>query len=73
MTDLLIDNDVLIKCACYSILDQIGSPSGQQENVAVLGAARFVVRKYLERKGMIQDRAAAQAPVRGLPVSRDRS
>lgn len=60
MTDLLIDNDVLIKCACYSILDQIGSPSGQQDNVGVLGAARFVVRKYLERKGMIQDRAAAQ-------------
>lgn len=60
MPELLIDNDVLIKCACYSILDQIHGPSGQCQDVAVLGAAKFVVGKYLERRGTIQDRAAAQ-------------
>ena len=60
MPELLIDNDVLIKCACYSILDQIRGPSGQWQNVAVLGAARFVVGKYLERRGTIQDRTAAK-------------
>jgi hypothetical protein len=60
MTELLIDNDVLIKCACYSILDQILRPSTQCQGTAVLGAAKFVVGKYLERRGIIQDRAAAQ-------------
>ncbi len=60
MPELLIDNDVLIKCACYSILDQIRAPSGQWQNVAVLGADRFVVGKYLERRGTIQDRTAAK-------------
>ena len=60
MPELLIDNDVLIKCACYSILDQICGPSGQCQDVGVLGAARFVVGKYLERRGTIQDRTAAQ-------------
>lgn len=60
MPNLLIDNDVLIKCACYSILSEIDGPSGHPHDVAVLGAARFVVGKYLERRGTIQDRAAAQ-------------
>jgi len=60
MSNLLIDNDVLIKCACYSILNQIRGPSGQPHDVAVLGAARFVVGKYLERRGAIEDRKAAQ-------------
>ena len=60
MPELLIDNDVLIKCACYSILDQIRGPSGRCQDAAVLGAARFVVGKYLERRGTIQDRTAAK-------------
>jgi hypothetical protein len=60
MPNLLIDNDVLIKCACYSILDQIRGPSGQPDDVAVLGAARYVVGGYLERRGTIQDREAAR-------------
>jgi len=59
MPSLLVDNDVLIKCACYSILDDICGPPGEAHDVAVLGAARFVVRKYLERRGVIQDREAA--------------
>jgi hypothetical protein len=60
MPSLLIDNDVLIKCSCYSILDQLRGPWEQSGEVGVLGAARFVVGKYLERRGTIQDRAAAQ-------------
>lgn len=58
--DLLIDNDVLIKSACYSILDQLRGSSDQHQDVAILGAAKFVVGKYLERRGLIKDRAAAQ-------------
>ena len=60
LPNLLVDNDVLIKCACYSILDQVAGPSGQPHEAAVLGSARFVVGKHLERRGTIQDRAAAQ-------------
>ncbi|WP_405919712.1 hypothetical protein [Streptomyces longwoodensis] len=58
--DLTMDNDVLIKCSCYSLLGEV-SPSGQQGNtVGVLGAARFVVGKYLERRGRITDRESAR-------------
>ena len=64
MPNLLLDNDILIKCACYSILDQICGPPGEQGDVAVLGAARFVVSKYLERRGTIQDREAARGRFR---------
>jgi hypothetical protein len=59
MPSLLIDNDVLIKCSCYSILDHLWGPWEQQREACVLGAARFVVGKYLERRGTIHDRAAA--------------
>lgn len=57
---LLIDTDVLIKCACYSLLDQIQPPSARDGETGILGAARFVVRNYLERRGKINDRPAAQ-------------
>ncbi len=57
---LLIDTDVLIKCACYSLLDQIQPPSTGDGETGILGAARFVVRNYLERRGQINDRPAAQ-------------
>lgn len=60
MPSLLIDNDVLIKCSCYSVLDQLRVASDRPREVAVLGAARFVVGRYLERRGMIHDRSAAQ-------------
>lgn len=60
MPDLLIDNDVLIKSACYSFLNQIHGPSGQRRDVGILGVAKFVVQKHLDRRGVIQDRPAAQ-------------
>ena len=57
----MIDNDVLIKCACYAMLDQIQSDSSRHNDIGVLGAARFVVRSYLESRGQIADRKAAQS------------
>lgn len=57
--DLFVDNDVLIKCSCYRLLAHVQSPKGEG-SVGVLGAARFVVGKYLARRGNIVDRAAAQ-------------
>jgi hypothetical protein len=58
---LLVDNDVLIKCACYSLLDQIRPPVADcREMTGILGAAPFVVRSYLRKRGTINDRSSAQ-------------
>lgn len=59
--NLVVDNDVLIKCACYAMLDQIQSSGGREEGIGILGAARYVVRSYLGSRGQITDRQAAQA------------
>ena len=60
MLSLLIDNDVLIKCACYALLDEIRPPGDGDSKVGVLGAARFVVAGYLAKRGRINERASAQ-------------
>lgn len=57
---LLIDNDVLIKCACYSLLGEVRAPNNAGGDLGILGAAPFVVRGYLQRRGSISDRIAAQ-------------
>ena len=57
---LLVDNDVLIKCACYSLLDEIRPPTAADGEIGILGVARFVVRSFLGRRGEINDRPAAQ-------------
>jgi hypothetical protein len=57
---LVIDTDVLIKCSCYSLLDEIRPPSGVGSSVGILGVTRFVAGKYLERRGEINDRAGAR-------------
>jgi hypothetical protein len=57
---LLIDTDVLIKCACYSLLDQFQLPSRDGDEIGIVGVARFVVKSHLERRGKINDRPAAQ-------------
>lgn len=57
---LLVDNDVLIKCACFLLLDELRPPGGEQGAVAVLGAAPYVVRNYLRRRGLVNDRPAAE-------------
>ncbi len=57
---LLIDNDVLIKCACYSLLDQVRPPDDRCGEVGVLGAAPFIVRGYLDKRGTINDRQSAR-------------
>lgn len=60
MLSLLIDNDVLIKCACYAMLDEIQPPGDGDSKIGVLGAARFVVNGHLARRGRINDRESAQ-------------
>lgn len=57
-----IDNDVLFKGACYGLLAELTSTSCSKTEVAgVLGSARFLVSKKIE-KGMLRgNRAAALA------------
>lgn len=57
---LVIDTDVLIKCSCYALLDEIRPPSATDSNVGILGAARFVAGKHLEQRGEINDRMGAR-------------
>lgn len=59
-TELLVDNDVLIKCSCYALIEEVKPPSGKASAVGILGAARFVVRKYLERSERIRNRELAR-------------
>ena len=59
--ELLVDNDVLIKGSCYSLIGHVKPPSRDLGAVGILGAARFVVGNYLERRGRIRDREKARA------------
>lgn len=59
-TELFVDNDVLIKCSCYRFLPYIDAHRSDVPTVAILGAARFVVRSHLARRGDIRDREAAR-------------
>jgi hypothetical protein len=46
----LVDNDVLFKGTCYRLLDEfLGTIYKPSEAVGVLGAARYVVKKRIER------------------------
>lgn len=53
----LIDNDVLIKGACYRLLPElISTICPVNAAVGVLGSARFVVTKKIEKLNLKQDR-----------------
>ncbi len=55
----VIDNDILIKGACYGLLDDLITPVGGESPVGVLGAARFLVPKQIRKKELLGDPAAA--------------
>lgn len=46
----VVDNDVLIKGACYRLLAQFIEAASAEDVVGVLGAARFVVPKQIAKK-----------------------
>lgn len=45
----IVDNDILLKGACYGILTELVSGALQATAVGILGSARFVVTKRIER------------------------
>lgn len=55
----VIDNDVLIKTSCYKLITEVGNSLATSGDVGVLGAARYVVGRRLERSDRIVDRPSA--------------
>jgi hypothetical protein len=56
-----IDNDVLIKTACYSLFDEVIAVFDGCASIGILGAARFVVGNRLRRGKGIRDPESAQS------------
>jgi hypothetical protein len=54
----VVDNDILLKGACYGLLSQFLSPICLDSEIGVLGAARFVLSKRIERICLKKDSAA---------------
>lgn len=46
----VVDNDVILKISCYELLAQLETALGGANRIGVLGAARFVISKALQRK-----------------------
>jgi hypothetical protein len=56
----VVDNDILIKGACYGLLNGLVAPAEVVEaRIGILGAARFVVPKQIRRKAPQRGVAAA--------------
>lgn len=56
----LIDNDILVKGACYRLLAEIANSIPGGGHCGVLGAAKFVVPHYIKRQKLAGDVAAAE-------------
>lgn len=56
-----VDNDVLLKAACYGLALRFWARAGGARSAGVLGAARFVLPKAIERGSTVHDKAAASA------------
>ena len=55
---VLVDNDVVLKCSCYRLVDETVSFLSSGGRVAVLGSARFVLEKYVGKTNSIVDKEA---------------
>lgn len=58
------DNDILIKCACYDLLNDLRTCAS--DKAVVLGLARYVVTDQLSRRGEIRNREVALARFDGF-------
>jgi hypothetical protein len=55
----VIDNDVLLKAACYGLLDKLVWTASPQNGTGVLGTARFVVPRKIKNARLNNDRGKA--------------
>lgn len=56
MPDVAIDNDVIIKVACYGLAAELGAG----RSLGVLGAAKYVVAGRIDRMALSGDRSTAR-------------
>lgn len=56
-----IDNDVLIKSACFDLLDPLAEASGNPHLLGILGVAKYVVTHHLSVRADLSDGAGALA------------
>lgn len=57
--NVAVDNDVLLKAACYGLALRFWARKDGDPGVGVLGAARFVLAKAVERGPRVRDKPAA--------------
>jgi hypothetical protein len=58
--EALVDNDILMKGACYDLLDELLSQTASSTNLlGILGATRFVVAKKIRKRVLRGDKEAA--------------
>lgn len=57
--DVAVDNDVLLKAACYGLTLRFWPLGREEPSVGVLGAARFVLASAVARGSRVRDKAAA--------------
>jgi hypothetical protein len=58
--EALVDNDILLKTACYGLFDELLSKNfSSADQIGILGAARFVVTKLLRKRALRGDREEA--------------
>lgn len=57
----LVDNDILLKGSCYGLLTPLMEMIPGLGRFGILGAARFIVPKSIERKNLRRDCGLAQA------------
>jgi hypothetical protein len=57
----VVDNDVLLKGSCYGLLEEITAAIAGQEPSGVLGAARFIVPRLIQRRRLTGGPNAALA------------
>ena len=62
----LIDNDILLKGACYRLLADLVTVKCGTDHVGYLGAARFVLRKKIRRTNLRGDADEAEAELQGF-------
>lgn len=67
--DIAVDNDLVLKAVCYGITSDFWPGLGTTHEVGVLGAARYVVSKRLERTSLAHDQSTAQAELTSLLTS----
>lgn len=67
--DAVVDNDLILKAVCYCVTSAFWPGIGATRHVGVLGAARYVVSKRVERANLSRDKSMAQAELASFLAS----